>query len=53
MEVLAFAEFIFNILLKYGIPGVQKVMEIWKTDEPTLEQIQALKNMKKPEEFFA
>ena len=52
MEILAFVQFIFDVAIKYGIPGVQKIMAIWDVDKPTLEQIQALKDMPRPEEFF-
>lgn len=52
MEILAFAQFIFDVAIKYGIPGVKRIMEIWDVDKPTIEQIRELKEMDRPEEFF-
>ena len=52
MEILAFAEFIFGIVMKYGIPGVKRIMEIWDVDKPTIEQIRELKEMETPDEIL-
>ena len=41
---LAFILAIIELVAKYGVPGVIDIIEGWGVKNPTLEQIQELKN---------
>lgn len=46
--LLAFAE----LLLKYGPDATMKIITAWGVENPTLEDIEALKAMKPAESYF-
>lgn len=42
-----------ELILKYGVPGAVAVLKEWEVENPTLEDIQALKGkVPKPETYF-
>jgi hypothetical protein len=50
---LEFVIIIGELVIKYGIPAVIKLIKLWQVDNPTLEDIRALKTLiKPPEEYF-
>ena len=50
---LLFVIAITELILKYGLPGALKVIADWKVDDPTIDDINALRaRVKKPEEYF-
>lgn len=49
---LAFVMAILDLLTKYGIPGVIKIIKLWNVEDPTLEDIQGLKLLMKPPELY-
>ena len=53
MAELEFIISIIQLLLRYGIPGVIKIMKAWDVTEPTLEDIRKLRELvPPPEEYF-
>ena len=51
---LSFILAITELVIKYGIPGAAAIVAAWKTDkeEVTQADIDFLRSMKPPEEFF-
>jgi len=49
----AFLVALITLVTKYGIPGVIQILQDWKVDNPTIEDIEALKlRVPKPETYF-
>ena len=49
----AFLIAVITLATKYGIPGLLKILQDWKVDNPTLEDIEALKlRVPRPETYF-
>jgi len=49
------AKFIMSIadlVVKYGITGAVEVIKNWNVEEPTLEDIEALPDLKPPSTYF-
>jgi hypothetical protein len=42
---------ILLLAIQIGVPAVKKLIEAWDKDEITLEEIKALANIKRPDEF--
>lgn len=42
---------ILLLALQIGVPAVKKLIEAWDKDEITLEEIKALADIKRPDEF--
>lgn len=42
---------ILLLAIKIGVPAVKKLIETWDKDEITLEEIKALADIKRPDEF--
>lgn len=42
---------ILLLAIQIGVPAVKKLIEAWDKDEITLEEIKALADIKRPEEF--
>lgn len=42
---------ILLLAIQIGIPAVKKLIEAWDKDEITLEEIKALADIKRPDEF--
>ena len=40
------------LVLKYGIPAAVSVIDAWKNQDPTLEDIAGLRAIKPPEEYL-
>ena len=51
MEAL-FLITIGNLVVKYGIPGALKIIKAWNVENPTIEDIKALPDLKPPEDYF-
>lgn len=49
---MMFVIVILELLMKHGIPGVVKIIKLWNVDDPTLEDIQALRLLIKPPEMY-
>ena len=50
----AFLVALITLVTKYGIPGVIQILQDWKVDNPTIEDIEALKlRVPRPETYFA
>jgi hypothetical protein len=49
---MMFVIVIMELVMKHGIPGVIKIIKLWNVEEPTLEDIQALRNLVKPPEMY-
>ena len=49
---MMFVIVIMELLMKHGIPGVIKIIKLWSVEDPTLEDIQALRNLVKPPETY-
>jgi len=52
-EEYLFALTLTQMILEYGVPAVIQAIQTWEIDEPTVEDIRALKITKKPEDYFA
>jgi hypothetical protein len=49
----AFLVALITLVTKYGIPGVIQILQDWKVDNPTIEDIEALKlRVPRPETYF-
>lgn len=42
---------ILLLAIQIGVPAVKKMIEAWDKDEITLEEIKALADIKRPDEF--
>lgn len=42
---------ILLLAIQIGVPAVKKLIETWDKDEITLEEIKALSDIKRPDEF--
>lgn len=42
---------ILLLAIQIGVPAVKKLIEAWDKDEITLEEIKALDDIKRPDEF--
>lgn len=42
---------ILLLAIQIGVPAVKKLIEAWDKDEITLEEIKALSDIKRPDEF--
>lgn len=42
---------ILLLAIQIGVPSVKKLIEAWDKDEITLEEIKALADIKRPDEF--
>lgn len=42
---------ILLLAIQIGVPAVKKLIEAWDKDEITLEEIKALADIKRPDEF--
>lgn len=42
---------ILLLAIQIGVPAVKKLLEAWDKDEITLEEIKALADIKRPDEF--
>lgn len=42
---------ILMLAIQIGVPAVKKLIEAWDKDEITLEEIKALADIKRPDEF--
>lgn len=42
---------ILLLAIQIGVPAVRKLIEAWDKDEITLEEIKALADIKRPDEF--
>lgn len=42
---------ILLLAIQIGVPAVKRLIEAWDKDEITLEEIKALANIKRPDEF--
>lgn len=42
---------IMLLAIQIGVPAVKKLIEAWDKDEITLEEIKALADIKRPDEF--
>lgn len=42
---------ILLLAIRIGVPAVKKLIEAWDKDEITLEEIKALADIKRPDEF--
>lgn len=42
---------ILLLAIQIGVPAVKKLIEAWEKDEITLEEIKALADIKRPDEF--
>lgn len=42
---------ILSLAIQIGVPAVKKLIEAWDKDEITLEEIKALADIKRPDEF--
>ena len=42
---------ILLLAIQIGVPAVKKLIEAWDKDEITLEEIRALADIKRPDEF--
>lgn len=42
---------ILLLAMQIGVPAVKKLIEAWDKDEITLEEIKALADIKRPDEF--
>lgn len=42
---------ILLLAIQIGVPAVKKLIETWDKDEITLEEIKALADIKRPDEF--
>lgn len=42
---------ILLLAIQIGVPAVKKLIEAWNKDEITLEEIKALADIKRPDEF--
>lgn len=43
---------ITQLIIKYGIPGALKILKAWDVDNPTIEDIEALPDLKPPDSYF-
>lgn len=50
---IGFVAALLELALKYGVPGAVEIIKQWDIDEPTLEDIEALKlRVPRPETYF-
>lgn len=50
---IGFISGIFELVLKYGVPGALEIVRAWDVENPTLEDIEALKKkVPRPETYF-
>lgn len=52
MEKLLFIQAVLQLLVEYGLPGTIKIIKAWQVENPTIEDIKALPDLKDPEEYF-
>jgi len=45
---LRFIMVIVELVLKYGVPAAMSIIRMWDVEEPTLEDLEALKEMVPP-----
>lgn len=51
-STLEFIAVIAELVAKYGVPAVLRIIKLWNVDEPELEEIRALKKLIKPPEMY-
>lgn len=49
---MMFVLVVIELAMKHGIPGVIKIIKLWNVEDPTLEDIKALRNLIKPPEMY-
>lgn len=49
---LQFIMVITELVLKYGIPAVTGIISMWDVDDPTIEDLEKLKEMVPPTETY-
>jgi len=53
MNELIFINTILELIIKYGLPATVQIIKIWQVEgDITKEDIEKLKNIKPPREFF-